>query len=425
MHIRRFAAALVAAALPIAALAVEPNTELHVVYSSAGGDPLTSAAIDIEGNLILNGARGNSSGPTSNSYYLAKYDSFGRELWTRSYSSGQGSYFGPLSSIETNRNGDIFMVLSESYVFGRIVRFDRDGNQQVLTPGESVPYNWEHGVGLALAEDGSIYMRAANTVRRYDANGALLWSKRLATHNASWVRDLKVDAAGNAYAVGKSWSTPTNTYDLYVAKFDASGNELWNYRYFNGNFSEGFKLRLDSSGDVVALGQGTTAQGDIDVVIVRLAPDGSLQAADSHDFGGLDFAVDFDLDEQDNVYALVRGNNDFVTAKFNPAGVLQWTARVDAGSDDRPGAIDVDVFGNVAVSGSTGYNYYGQQLLTFAYDTHGVQLWQRHETVGNSLGGWVQFGRTGEVYAGGWTLPTNTGDAFINRYRLCPCTSCQ
>ena len=99
MPIRHLAGALLlAAALPAISHAVEPNTELEIVYSSAGGDPLHDAAIDRDGNIILNGARGNSSGPTSNSYYLAKYDSYGREIWNRSYSTGYGSSVSPSST---------------------------------------------------------------------------------------------------------------------------------------------------------------------------------------------------------------------------------------------------------------------------------------------------------------------------------------
>lgn len=163
----------------------------------------------------------------------------------------------------------------------------------------------------------------------------------------------------------------------------------------------------------------------MDVILLSRSPDGALQAANTHDFGDTDFAIDFELDEQDSVCALAKGNEDFVTAKFDPAGVMQWSARYDGGSRDMPGAIDVDVFGNVAVSGSAGFNFYSRRMLTIAYDTNGVELWHRLENSGNSLGGRVEFGRTGEVYAGGWTLPTSSGDAFMNRYRLCPCIACQ
>ena len=47
------------------------------------------------------------------------------------------------------------------------------------------------------------------------------------------------------------------------------------------------------------------------------------------------------------------------------------------------------------------------------------------DDVSNILGGWVEFGRTGEVYAGGWSTPNSSGDSFMFRYRLCPCTACQ
>ncbi len=417
-------ALLLAAALPAASLAVEPNLELEFVYSSAGGDPLHDAAIDRDGNIVMSGARGNSSGATSNSYFVAKYDSYGREIWNRSYSTGSGSYFSPSSAIATGRDGDVYMVTSESYAFGRIVHYDVDGNETVLTPGESVPEAWEHRIGLRVDHDGNLYLRAANSVRKYDPDGTQLWNKRIFSHWASWVRDIQLDAAGNVYAVGRAYGASTNTADLYVTKFDPAGNVVWSQRHFHGAFSEAFAARLDSAGNLVVLGQGQNALGDMDTLLLTYDVNGNLSVLTQQDFGGNERPIDFELDELDNAYVLISHGN-YLTAKFDPAGVLLWSARAGTERDNRPGGIALDPLGNVAVSGSTGYNHYSQRLLTVSYDTNGNELWQRTDTGRNLLGGWVEFGRTGEVYAGAYSVASAAGDAYMLRYRLCPCTSCQ
>ena len=412
-------------AIPFAVGAVEPNTELDVRFDDGGGEPLHSAAMDIEGNIILSAGRGNSSGATSNSYYVAKFDSFGREQWRRTYTPGTASWFGQSSNITVDRDGNIFMVISQSYNFGGIVKYDRDGNEQVLSLGQGVPSSWEHRVGVELDADGNIYLRAANYLQKFDPAGNQLWNRRFFVHWASWVRDIKVDAAGNVYAVGRGWNSATSSNDAIIAKYDTDGNELWSDRYYSGGNSEAKAMRFDSSGNIVVFGHGMFGAASNDLLTLRYDPAGNQLAVNNYDYGGSDVASDFELDEQDNVYVLGENSNDFLTAKYAPNGQELWSQRLDDSRDDRPMAIDVDVFGNVAVTGSGGYNHYGQQMITIAYDTDGVELWRKKESTGNSFGTWVGFGRTGGVHAAGWTLPNSSGDAVVYRYRLCPCTSCQ
>lgn len=71
-------------------------------------------------------------------------------------------------------------------------------------------------------------------------------------------------------------------------------------------------------------------------------------------------------------------NDDFVTAKYSPAGALLWAVPYDGGTDDRAGALAVDGAGNVYVTGASWADSdYGEQPQTriVKYGPGGNLLW--------------------------------------------------
>jgi len=95
----------------------------------------------------------------------------------------------------------------------------------------------------------------------------------------------------------------------------------------------------------------------------------------------LDFANSIAVDASGNVY--VAGytevnelEKDFLTIKYNSAGIQQWLERYNGPDDDDDVArkILIDGSGNVYVTGSSNYNGIGD-YLTIKYNSTGVQQW--------------------------------------------------
>ncbi|MBL7049823.1 MAG: hypothetical protein ISR96_09955 [Nitrospira sp.] len=125
------------------ALAAVPEA-LEYRYDNGGQDPFNAGYVDTDGNVYIAGARGNSSSNIpAMSYYVVKFNSLGAEQWRSTYVTGQASWYGQNSSM-TVKDGYVYQVLSESYRFGSIVKYDLTGNPQVLNAGTTVPYNWDH-----------------------------------------------------------------------------------------------------------------------------------------------------------------------------------------------------------------------------------------------------------------------------------------
>jgi hypothetical protein len=407
------------ACMALGAHAGDAVTELSVRYDGGGGDPLHSVAMDGEGNIYLSGGRGNSAGIGANYYYVAKFDAFGKAIWSRDYQpSPAASYIGQRSSIAVDRNGNVFMAMVESYNYGAVVKFDPDGNATAISPGYSSLGNVEHGVELKLDKGGNLYERAGNLLAKYDPDGILAWQIKFFGAVAN---DMVVDDQGNLYVTGRGTNPTTKLTEAVVAKYDANGAEVWHQWYLSGSYSGAKKIALGSEGSVVVLAEQQEQDRLLNAVLLTYDQSGVQVAAHVIDFGANDVATGLGLDGQKNMYILVNSANDIHVAKFAVDGTEIWRQRYDTGYFAPGKAIDVDLAGNVAVTGATGNGGYTSNImLTVKYDSEGVQQWAKKEP-GNGYGSWVKIVPTGDVFSGGQTIGYPNVDALMFRYDGCNC----
>ena len=133
-------------------------------------------------------------------FAVVKYDSAGTPVWERTYSFiGSSSYGNVASSFYLDANGTAYIggqsETAAAWKAATVVAFDKDGNEVFEGPGYTI-----------ISEDAN-----------FEA--------------------LAVDASGNLYAAGLgyySYWIGTRKYvtsDLILAKYDATGAEMWVQRY--------------------------------------------------------------------------------------------------------------------------------------------------------------------------------------------------
>jgi len=160
------------------------------------------------------------------------------------------------------------------------------------------------------------------------------WASSAGGSSSDYMYGFTTDAAGNSYVTGKFKSDPMDfgsgitispygNYDIYLAKYDASGSVVWAVRDGSAGSSspdEGRGVAVDADGNVLATGAffGTAYFGD-----------------------GVDSITS-------------SGNFDAYFAKYDGNGNFVWVKQVKGSSQDKGTCVTVDGQGNYIWAGYFG-----------------------------------------------------------------------
>ncbi len=229
---------------------------------------------------------------------------------------------------------------------------------------------------------------AAVSCSTINAQINVLWEARYtsAGFNADAGKEIAIDASGNVYVTGTSFTNGTNGFDIVTVKYDGLGNQLW-ASTFNGSASaldEARDIAVDQSGNVYVTGFSASTGPNYDYVTIKYNSAGVQQWATLYNGtgGGFDEAYAIAIDNVGNSY--VTGSSDagaqgsnFVTIQYNSAGVQQWATPyngpgngIDAGTQ-----IKLDAAFNVYVSGHSLGAGTDLDIATIKYNNAGAQQW--------------------------------------------------
>ena len=245
-----------------------------------------------------------------------------------------------------------------------------------------------------------------NYLVKYDANGNVIWVKRSGGTCEDWINAVAVDSLGNVYVAGffsspiiafdsislMNTDTSCHNYDLFLAKYDSSGNILWAKSVGGVNFQRANSIAIDTSGNIYVTGLFSspnvtfgsyilTGNGEADVFLVKYDPNGNVIWAKSaggpnienvcsvviDTFGNIIIAGAYTLHITFGTYTfttLTNGPHDIFLVKYDPNGNVIWAKSAGGPLDDEPNSISTDYQGNIFVAG-----YFYSQIITFDGDT--------------------------------------------------------
>jgi hypothetical protein len=256
---------------------------------------------------------------TNQSYddvFIVKYDEMGNVLWAKGFG---GTKYDVSGGSTVDNYGNLYVTgayYSPSISLGTIT----------LTNADS------------LTTSGDIF------VLKYDSLGNLLWAQGIGNINTDYGQDINTDATGQVYVTGQfnsqyinlGTTTLTNagytgiSTDIFVVKFDTSGNVLW------------------------AKGIGETAE---QYGYSSIDSSGNLYLACRSSSPSITFGP-FTLT---NINA---GYYDVYVVKYDSAGNEVWVKGVGGTANDIVNGISNDIFGNICITG-----YYDSPFINFGTTT--------------------------------------------------------
>ncbi len=226
---------------------------------------------------------------------------------------------------------------------------------------------------------------------KYNPNGTQAWVARYdgIIQRSDGGNAVKADAAGNVYVAG--FTTVRNgaytKFDYLTVKYNSSGAQQWSATY-NGPANQddvAIGLGLDGAGNIYVTGTsfaGKDPIGEQDYLTIKYSPAGVQQwtARYNGPVSEPDKATGIVVDNAGNAYVTGYSQGldlDFATIKYNTSGAQQWVARYNgpANSSDLAYAITLDGAGNVYVAGSDQTTIYNSDYRVVKYNNAGQQLW--------------------------------------------------
>ena len=189
---------------------------------------------DSSGNVYVVGTtEGNFNGVTSNGFkdiFIVKYNSSGIIQWTKLLGS----------SINEGNNTDVTM--------------DSSGNVYIMGSTYSALSGHSSSGGLDII------------LAKYNSSGSLQWTKQYGTSDEDSPVDMQIDTNGNNYIVGQTTGdfenyTNNGSYDIFISKFNSSGNLNWTKQYGTSERENVHSLAIDLNENIYITG---STEGSMD-----------------------------------------------------------------------------------------------------------------------------------------------------------------
>lgn len=255
-------------------------------------DGASMPIIDANGNIF----EGGSTYPSDIDAYLAKYDNNGNILWLRTWDKNINNASSGVAMV-ADGYGYIYLATSTGVWDASgphdvvLMKFDTTGakiwDQQWNVGGPTT----NQGAGsVALDGAGNVYVAGWTNgsgaggrdaiLLKYDVAGNLMWQKTWGGNGDEDASSIAVDAGGNIFVVGTTFSFGASTPQLFLLKYDGTGT-LLSQKVWGGSIAtSGGRAKFDATCNLVIGGVAPNASGIwYDISGTDSIPPGSSAAA--------------------------------------------------------------------------------------------------------------------------------------------------
>lgn len=247
-------------------------------------------------------------------------------------------------------------------------------------------------------------------VRKVHSSGDVIWGRQFGTPASDYALDVAVDSSGNAYVVGETGGSLAGwrgVADAFIRKYNANGSVLWTRQLGTAREERATGVAVYSSSIyVVGRTNGNLAgrDGGWDAFIRKYRTDGTVvwtrqfgTEVGNDEWSGResDFANDVAVDGSGGVYVVGHTwgalqnlpdetfdeDPDLYVRKYSPGGGVQWTRQHDFGFDDEVGIAAATFGRHVYLTGYATRSFRDEETSYFVpvvkYSAGGAKVWEK------------------------------------------------
>jgi hypothetical protein len=226
---------------------------------------------------------------------------------------------------------------------------------------------------------------------KFDLSGNYLWAKTLGGSNEE-AGNTVIEASDGGFVVsGETQSFGAGSYDLFLSKFDASGDTLWTKTLGGPNEDRwGRVIEASDGGLVVAGWTNSSGAGGDDLLLAKFDSSGNYLWAKTLGESNEDRGYSV-IEASDGSFVVAGETKSFgagymalLLSKFDATGDHLWTKTLGGWHYDQAYSLIEASDGGLVVTGWThSWGAGGDDLLLCKFDASGNHLWIR------TLGGMI------------------------------------
>ncbi len=273
-----------------------------------------SVAVDASGSIYVTGSTFSFAGGLNEDAFLLKFNSTGDLQWEKTWGASKAD-FGLSVAVDST---------GAAYVTGSTSSFGAGGEDTFLLKFNSTgDLVWQRTWGgskvdeafaVAAYSSSNIYVAGSTAsfgagakdalLLKFDSAGNLLWQRIWGGSANDTAHGLALDSSGNVYLTGFTNSWGAGSSDVFLLKFDPSGNLVWQKTWGGIDFDDGRGVAVDASGRVYVTGITTSfGAGRDDVLLLKFDASGRLTGQTTWGGIGTDDGLGIAVDSSGNAIA--------------------------------------------------------------------------------------------------------------------------
>ncbi|TFF98367.1 MAG: hypothetical protein EU547_01705 [Promethearchaeota archaeon] len=213
---------------------------------------------------------------------------------------------------------------------------------------------------------------------KYDSLGNMLWDTTWGGAETDAGKDIVIDNSDNIYITGFTNSFGAGEADVFLVKYNSSGELKWNVTWGGTSSDYGYSIAIYNSNLIYIVGDTYSfGKGHSDGFLLRYNSSGVMQWNTTWGSTWFDYGKGVKVYNSNNIYVVgYKLDFDIFLANYNSSGFQKWNTTWGGSGTDEAMSISTDSSGNIYITGMTdSFGAQGEDMFLAKYNNTGGLEW--------------------------------------------------